>query len=141
MVVVNFFSPGFEPSGKLIYSVIAARYGKQWVFVRHHSRVTFEIPGGHIEEGENSYDAARRELFEETGALEFDLECVSTYSVEIDGVTNFGRLYLAEIVELGPIGDTSEIEEVILLDHLPVPVTYPDIQPHLFERIIKYIQG
>jgi 8-oxo-dGTP diphosphatase len=141
MVKVNFYDPLFIPGGKLVYSVISARYNNKWVFVRHHKRTTFEIPGGHIEDNETSGDAAGRELTEETGAIKFDLTCVSTYSVVMDNVTTFGRLYFAEIYEMGNVTDQSEIEEVIFLENLPSNLTYPDIQPHLFDRVIKYIQG
>lgn len=141
MVKVSFFESLYTPSGKLVYSVITARHRGKWVFVRHNKRKTLEIPGGHIEAGETSDDAARRELIEETGAIEFDLKCVSTYSVEREKVIKFGRLYFAEISEMGVIDDKSEIEEVVFLDNLPGNLTYPDIQPHLFGRVIKYIQG
>ena len=52
---------------KLKYSVIAAQYRGKWIFCRHKARTTWEIPGGHIEPGETSDQAAFRELWEETG--------------------------------------------------------------------------
>ena len=76
---------------------------------------------------------------EETGAIRFNLSCVATYSVEKDGETGYGRLYLAEVFELGPVPDVSEIAETILLDQLPENLTYPDIQPDLFNKVIEYI--
>jgi 8-oxo-dGTP diphosphatase len=139
MTEVKFYEPQFEPDSVLTYSVIPARYENNWIFVRHHKRTTFEIAGGHIEPGETSHEAACRELMEETGALTFDIECIATYSVFKDGKTGWGRLYLADIKELGPIPDISEIAEAILLDHLPENLTHPDIQPHLFERTLKYM--
>jgi 8-oxo-dGTP diphosphatase len=140
MVEVRFYDPSFEPDGDLIYSVISAKYKNKWIFVRHQKRATFEIAGGHIERGETSFEAAGRELMEETGALRFDLHCIATYSVKKDEVIQYGRLYYAEVSELGEIPDISEIAEVILMDHLPDNLTHPDIQPFLFERISEYLQ-
>ena len=140
MTEVNFYNSDFLPGTKLIYSVIAARYYDKWVFVRHHQRNTFEIPGGHIEDNETPDEAAKRELMEETGAIKFSMECVNTYSVTQDGETRFGRLYLADIFELGPVPDISEIDEITLLDNIPVPVTYPEIQSLLFKKVLAYIE-
>ena len=135
MTEVKFYDPSFEPDMAFTYSIISARYENSWIFVRHQDRSTWEIAGGHIEMGETSYDAASRELMEETGALRFSLDCVATYSVIKDGLTGYGRLYLAEVLELGEVPDHSEIAEVIFLDHLPENLTYPDIQPLLFRKV------
>ncbi len=70
MTEVKFFDPLFVPDSKLTYSVISARFKGKWIFVRHQKRSTWEIAGGHIEEGETSFEAAGRELMEETGAVE-----------------------------------------------------------------------
>jgi 8-oxo-dGTP diphosphatase len=137
---VRFFEPTFEPSDKLTYSVIPARYNDKWIFVRHHKRSTFEIAGGHIEEGESPLEAAVRELMEETGAVQFTLECIATYSVKKDGETGWGRLYLSDVQELGPIPDISEIAEITLLDTIPDSPTHPDIQPLLFRKTLEYIE-
>ena len=139
MAEVNFYEPDFDPDTKLTYSVISARFEDKWLFVRHHKRTTFEIAGGHIEEGETSFEAAGRELMEETGALKFSLDCISTYSVKKDGETGWGRLYFAKVSEVGPIPDTSEIAEVVKLDRIPENPTHPDIQPHLFKKTLEYI--
>jgi 8-oxo-dGTP diphosphatase len=139
MVIVNFYKPDLLISDRFIYSVVVARYNDKWVFVRHHERSTFEIPGGHIEADETPFEAAKRELMEETGALKFNLVCVATYSVTIDSETRFGKLYFADVFEMGDIPDISEIEEITFLNNLPDPVTYPEIQPHLFKRVMDYI--
>lgn len=76
---------------------------------------------------------------EETGALDFSIVCVSTYSVRKNGETGFGRLYLADIYSIGPVPDTSEIAEIRLMDTLPTDLTHPDIQPLLFQRILKHL--
>jgi len=139
MTEVTFFDSLYEPDTVLTYSVISSRYIDKWIFVRHQRRQTFEIAGGHIEEGESPLEAASRELMEETGARSFTLECIATYSVKKDGETGWGRLYFAEVQELGPIPDISEIAEIVLLDTIPANPTHPDIQPHLFRKTREYI--
>ncbi len=139
MTEVNFYDPLFVPDSKLTYSVISAKFDEKWIFVRHNKRLTWEIAGGHIEEGESSFEAAGRELMEETGAIKFNLVCIATYSVTIDGETGWGRLYIAKVFEIGPIPDISEIAEIVLSDHLPENLTHPDIQPHLFTRTVEYL--
>ena len=141
MTEVEFFDPLFVPDSKLTYSVISARFKGKWIFVRHQKRSTWEIAGGHIEEGETSFKAAGRELMEETGALKFELRCVATYSVTMDDETGWGRLYIADVYEMGPIPDISEIAEIVLSDHLPENLTHPDIQPHLFNKTITYLES
>lgn len=140
MTEVNFYDPLFVPDSKLTYSVISAKFEGRWIFVRHQKRYTWEIAGGHIEKGETSHEAAGRELMEETGALEFDLSCIATYSVTIDDEIGWGRLYFADVREIGPIPDISEIAERVFSEHLPENLTHPDIQPHLFNKTVEFLK-
>lgn len=140
MAEVDFFAPDFVPDDMLTYSVISARHSGKWIFVRHRLRTTFEIPGGHIEPGETSHEAACRELMEETGAELFTIHCVATYSVLKGGQRGWGRLYFAEVTRLGPLPDISEIGEVTTSDEFIEHNTHPDIQPLLFKKIIEYLE-
>lgn len=141
MTEVKFYDTSWTPPSGLTYSVVAARYGDAWLFVRHNERVTWEIPGGHIEENETADEAAYRELMEETGAIDFTLECVATYSVGKDVEKAYGRLYFASVFRLGPLPDIFEIGEIKIEASLPKNLTYPDIQPLLFERILAHIKN
>lgn len=116
------------------YAVIVARYQGKWVFCRHRDRSTWEIPGGHREPGETPEQAARRELWEETGALEADIRPVCYYFY-----SKLGMLYQADIQKLGPLPETSEIAEIRLFDTLPDDLTYPHIQPYLFDRVQAWL--
>ena len=117
---------------RILYSIIAATHNGKWLFVRHRDRESWEIPGGHMEEFETPDETARRELWEETGALSFDIEYMATYCVSDGKYKGFGRLYSADVFEMGPIPDGSEIAEVIESDELPANLTHPLIQPVLF---------
>ena len=125
------------------YAVILSRCRGKWVFCRHRERDTWEVPGGHREQGEEIEAAARRELYEETGAVKYALSPVCAYSVTGSvnaGEERFGMLYSAEIEELGPL-PPFEIAEIRLFDRMPDRLTYPDIQPALFRRAVPADNG
>jgi len=115
------------------FVVIASVYEGRWIFVRRFDRNTYEIPGGHIEPGERPVEAARRELFEETGATHQVLSFVAGYGVARDAAVSAGMLYVAEVSRLGRLPDF-EIAERILSDREPDLMTYPDIQPVLLAK-------
>ncbi len=85
-------------------------------------------------------DTAKRELYEETGALEFDIELVCVYSVtapdNFDGSESFGMLFFAD-VKCFESELHSEIEKIAMMGGLPERLTYPNIQPHLMEEAKK----
>lgn len=124
----------------LQYVVIASRYQNKWVFCKHKQRDTFEMPGGHIEAGESSLAAAKRELFEETGAVQFEMKPICVYSVQgrnavIDNEkATFGMLYFAEITAFEKLPDF-EMERIELFNTLPTSLTYPTIHPKLMEKV------
>lgn len=121
----------------LKFAVIIARSDDKWVFCKHKDRDTWEIPGGHRELDENIVDTAKRELYEETGALEFDIEPICAYSVtatdNFDGKETFGMLFYADIKNLESELH-SEIEKITIMNELPEKWTYPNIQPKLMEE-------
>lgn len=122
------------PEEELKYAVIVARFQGKWIFCRHKERPTWEIPGGHREPGESAGETASRELWEETGAVSAKIEPVCVY-----GFFDLGMLFFAEVEELGPIPGTSEIKEIRFCDSLPEELTYPHIQPPLFERVKQWL--
>lgn len=122
------------------YAVIVSRYQDQWIFVRRITEKTYELPAGHREAGETILETARRELYEETGARQFDLEPICSFFVyeaekeALYGVPR-GMLYYADIKSLGPLPESSEIGEVVLSENLPDRLSYPDIQPQLLALV------
>ena len=89
----------------LKFAVIISQSNGKWVFCKHKERDTYEVPGGHREAGENILETAKRELQEETGAVEFEIKSICVYSVTGKtrvnkiGEETFGLLCFAEITE------------------------------------------
>ncbi len=118
----------------LKFAVIITKSAGKWVFCKHKDRTTYEVPGGHREEGESIEETARRELYEETGATEYELKPVCIYSVQKDsGQETFGMLYYAEVTSFEDELH-SEIEKIVLTDTPVENWTYPEIQPQLIEK-------
>lgn len=124
----------------LKFAVIFSKSEGKWVFCKHKERDTYEVPGGHREPEETIEETAKRELQEETGAIDFELQPVCVYSVlgktrvneRLDEET-FGMLYFADIKTFEKELH-SEMEKIILTDSLPTQWTYPLIQPKLLEE-------
>ena len=140
MIEVNFYD---EVDDSLLeFAVIISKSNGKWVFCKHKERDTFEVPGGHRENGEKIEDTAVRELKEETGAVDFNIKPVCVYSVkgktrvnENAAKESFGMLYAAEIFSFEEIH--SEIEKIVLSDDLIRQWTYPLIQPKLISEAKK----
>lgn len=121
----------------ITFSVIVSQYQGKWVLCQHKQRSTWEVPGGHIEPGETPEEAARRELYEESGAKEYDLREIGVYGVKRDEQEDFGMLYFAQIQSFDTLPRDFEMKRVELFDTLPENMTYPQIQPYL----VKMAQG
>ena len=140
MLEVKFYD---EVADELIgFAVIIAKTKGKWIFCKHKERDTYEVPGGHREIGESVLDAARRELAEETGAVDFNIMPVCVYSVKgktkvnpDDDSVSYGMLYVAEVFSFEELH--SEIESLLITDKLPENWTYPLIQPKLIEEARK----
>lgn len=132
MLKVKFYET--VDDGLIKFAVIIAKKNGKWIFCKHRERSTLEIPGGHREKGEAVIQTARRELYEETGALDYTITPICVYSVSSErSEETYGMLYYADIKTLEERLH-SEIEKIILSDSLTDNWTYPDIQPKLISE-------
>lgn len=137
MIEVKFYDQVADELLK--FAVIISKTNGKWVFCKHKERNTYEVPGGHREENEEILETAKRELKEETGALDFSVSPICVYSVigknkvNETGEETYGMLFFADIKtfenELH-----SEMEKILITDTLVENWTYPLIQPKLIEE-------
>ena len=131
MIDFIFYKPNEIPDDKLQIAVVAARYQGKWVFCRHKQRVTWEMPGGHKEQGETIEGAAKRELWEETGAAEFEITpLLVCYDKKL-----YGMLYYADIMQIKSIPAESEMAEIKFFEYLPGKLTYPELYKECFAAV------
>ncbi|MCL2867212.1 MAG: histidine phosphatase family protein [Clostridia bacterium] len=122
------------------FTVVFARYQDKWLYCRAKGSHNYETAGGHIEPGETPEDGARRELYEETGAALYDIAPAFDYRVRLPAEYSNGRVFIANIHELGPLPDF-EMEEVKLFDTIPDHMRFPAVLPVLFDTLRKMVEN
>ena len=120
----------------LRFVVVCSFYKGQYLLSYHKGHDSWETQGGHIESDETPEEAARRELFEESGASDVELIPVCDYfAYDSEGHSN-GRVYAAVVKNLGELPE-SEMSKIGLFGTFPENLTYPFVTPVLFEEAEK----
>ena len=109
--------------------VCVTRYKKKWIYSRMKGKNTWEIPGGHIEHGENWRTAAERELYEEAGVVKANIEPICVYKI-----SKYALLCFAEVIELTGLPNY-EMAEIGFFDNEPQLLSYPEAHKLFFEVI------
>ena len=135
MLEVKLFDLGYCNDKDLTRVMCVCKYGNKYVFSYNQKRKGWEIPGGHIEEGETWQEAAKREMYEETGATKIEVEPICIYKI-----STFGLLCYCNILEMGELPKEYEMEKVLLSDILPDNLTYTDTY-ELFFKTVKEKKG
>lgn len=120
-----------------------ARYHGKWVFCFNSEIQKWECPGGHVELNETALEAAKRELYEETGATDALMIPVWDFeALKDDGsVNNNGRTYYVIIKQLGKLPIGSEMEKVDFFENVPENVYDRKGIIESLKRAEKYAQA
>ncbi len=132
------FPLNYLPSYK--NTVICANYKGKWILSRHKKRDTWETQGGHIEDGETPLEAAKRELFEESGIRDADVYPVCDYWGFNPFRCSNGMVFLAVVHSIGELPE-SEMQEIGMFDELPDNLTYPQTSPVLYREAEKLLKS
>ena len=122
------------------YTVICSNYKGKWILSRHKKRDTWETQGGHIEDGETPLEAAKRELFEESGIRDADVYPVCDYWGFNPFRCSNGMVFLAVVHSIGELPE-SEMQEIGMFDELPENLTYPKTSPVLYREAEKLLKS
>ncbi len=121
------------------YATICSFYNGDYLFSQHKNRKTWEMQGGHIEEGETPLDTAKRELFEETGATDFEIIPIFDYCGYTKNERSNGVLFLAIIYTLDNLPNY-EMAKVKRFKSFPKNLTYPLVTSIMFKSAKKYLK-
>ena len=135
MLEVKLYNLGYCDESEYIRVVCVSRYQGKFVFCFNKKRNGWEIPGGHIEEGETWQDAAKREMYEETGATKINVIPISVYKI-----STFALLCFCEILEMEKLPEEYEMSDILFLEDLPENLTYPDTFKLYFKTVKEKIE-
>ena len=129
------------------FAVTFARYEGKWLICKQKGRSSWETSGGHIEPGESPLEAAKRELYEETGALDFDIKvvcdfwsCYEPHETENINWAN-SQVFYASIRNIGDLPE-SEMECIDFVADFPTEnLSYPEITGAVLPWVKAFIGG
>lgn len=118
------------------FVVVFAKYNNnKWLLCKHKERDTWETCGGHVEKGETLLDAAKRELYEESGAIAKGLKFIKYYSIEKNKEKSYGAILFADIEKIESLPNF-EMEEIKLFDNFPKDTTYTEVYNSILNKLI-----
>lgn len=106
--------PAGEQHIPLPVALIVPKYQDKTLMIFNRWREEWELPGGKIEAGETPYEAAIRELAEETGQQVTLLDYVGwmKFQLKPDDRLELGVLYTCELNELLPFEPNEEASKI-----------------------------
>lgn len=98
-----------------LHVLVIAKFEGKWLLTEHGER-GLEFPGGKVEYGESLMEAAKREVYEETGGVVEGLEWFAEYLVESE--TPFSKtVFTAKISAIEAI-ELRETKGSVLMDRI-----------------------
>jgi 8-oxo-dGTP diphosphatase len=115
-VQFSYLKDAFSKEARHVW--VVCKWGDQWLLTRHTDR-GIEFPGGKVELGETTVQAAIREVNEETGGIVKKLVYIGQYKVTAKHEIVVKDVYFAEIERIETKINYFETAGPVLLNELP----------------------
>lgn len=137
-VTMSYKTNNDRPDGNHVLAI--PLYKNQLLFTQHKMR-GIEFPGGKVEEGEQSIQAIKRELFEETGGIPETIDYIAQYQVHTFDNSIFKKdVYIVKVKSFEEKSDYLETRGPLLFDNInSIPL---DKQSYLIQdnAILKCVE-
>ncbi|MGJ7912918.1 RNA deprotection pyrophosphohydrolase [Neobacillus sp. LXY-1] len=142
LVELSFDAHSFPEEPKHV--LVISQWDEDWVLTNHKER-GLEFPGGKREQGESLEEAARREAFEETGAVFDTLTYIADYRVMDENGSFVKAVFWGKVTELKKTDGYYETNGPVIIKgdllQLRFGAEYSFImKDQVVEECIKYIQ-
>ncbi|WP_243385970.1 RNA deprotection pyrophosphohydrolase [Bacillus kexueae] len=129
-VLLSFEDHPFSKNPKHVW--VICMYQKKWLLTSHKDR-GLEFPGGKVEKGETPEEAAKREVFEETGGIVRNVQYLGQYKVLGKEKTIVKNIYFSQVEEMVKKKHYLETNGPVLLADFPDQID----QDNRFSFIMK----
>ncbi|WP_156288552.1 RNA deprotection pyrophosphohydrolase [Oceanobacillus salinisoli] len=141
-VTLSFKDHPFTNNPKHVW--VICKYQNNWLLTKHKER-GLEFPGGKVEAGEDSVQAAIREIKEETGGIVANIHYIGQYHVNGKSDSVVKSVYYAVIDRLEEQETYYETDGPILLDKIPANVKYNErfsfiMKDHVLDYCLEQIK-
>ncbi|MGG0719748.1 RNA deprotection pyrophosphohydrolase [Robertmurraya massiliosenegalensis] len=124
--------------------LVICRYDEHWLLTKHPKR-GLEFPGGKVEPGESIEEAAKREVFEETGARLNSLQFIGEYEVEDGGEAFVKAIFYGQVRTLEEMSHFHETEGPALIQENLLEERFSDVysfimKDFVIEKSLRYIE-
>ena len=125
-IEIDFTKESIEDLSNFDGSLVITFYNGNYVMTYHPKRNGWEFPAGSRKGEETSEECAKRETFEETGAILKTLEPIGIYTIKSKEKIFKTIIFIGDVERFEPKPHWSETNLVKLFDSLPNKVSYSD---------------
>lgn len=132
-VRMDFKQNSFSNSPKHV--LVICQYGQQWLLTKNKKR-GMEFPGGKVELGESLEAAAKREVYEETGAIIQKLKLIGEYEVKEQNDSFVKAIFFAEIQEIETREHYFETDGPVLVGNDILELRYSEAYSFIMKDLV-----
>lgn len=125
-IEIDFTKESIEDLSNFDGSLVILFYNDNYVMTYHPKRNGWEFPAGRREGDETPEECAKRETFEETGAILKTLQPIGIYIIKGEEKAFKTVIFVGRVERFEPKPHWSETNLVKLFDKLPEKVSYSD---------------